>query len=534
MTGNRVKLWGPPGTGKTRRLIEICEQEMSRGRASGEIIFCSFTKAAAHEARDRAIARFGGTPENYPWFSTEHSICYRLLGIGKQQVLNRHKLREFGSKYHYVFFEEAVQRLNEDTGEVEERFSEAWLKTVADYYEAFVSFMANRCLGFDAAYSEFLGYHSREDLPDDWSRAGVIEYIERRERYKQENNLWSFDDMITRAIERDIFPQGAKVLIVDECQDSSPLLYSLIRRWASKVESYYLASDPLQAIYGFSGAAPELFFEFPGEQQVLNHSFRLTPQVKGVAQKIIERTKLTFPAYSAADRTGIVERKQFVSIKWGQDNSFLLARTRWFLSLYADELRARGIPFKVERGRHSPLTDSRGRAFYTLFKISEGENVSSLELANLMKHTGRPWLEWGAKKRISNLVEGDYWGADLPKMGFTEDFMTAVGHGDFTNVLCRDFDPDDKTYLRRVLKKVGPSAFEEEPKLVLTTIHGSKGREKPTVYLCPDLTRRVWDAYCRDRNPESLVFYVGVTRAVDRLVILTTEQDYSFPLPRKD
>jgi superfamily I DNA/RNA helicase len=229
-----------------------------------------------------------------------------------------------------------------------------------------------------------------------------------------------------------------------------------------------------------------------------------------------------------------VERKQFVSIKWGQDSSFLLARTRWLLSLYANELRARGIPFKAERGRHSPLTDSRGRAFYTLFKLSEGENVSSLELANLMKHTGLPWLEWGAKKRISNLVEGDYWAAELPKMGFTEDFMTTVGHGDFGNVLSRDFDPDDKTYLRRVLKNVGPIAFEDEPKLVLTTIHGSKGREKPTVYLCPDLTRRVWDAYCRDRNPESLVFYVGVTRAVERLVILTTEQDYSFPLPRKD
>jgi superfamily I DNA/RNA helicase len=500
---------------------------MSRGRASGEIIFCSFTKAAAHEARDRAIARFGGTAENYPWFSTEHSICYRLLGLKREQVLTKHKLREFGLKHSYSFSIEGVQR-----DDVEERFSESWLKTIGDYYEAFISFMANRCLGFDAAYSQFLRWH--EELPDGWSRMGLISYIERRERYKQENNLWSFDDMITRAIERDIFPQGAKVLIADECQDSSPLLYRLMQRWASKVESYYLSADPLQAIYQFFGAAPELFFEFPGEQQVLSHSFRLTPQVKEVAQKIIERAKLPFPAYSAADRTGIVERKQFVSIKWGQENSFLLARTRWLLSLYASELRAKGVPFKTERGQHSPLTNSRGKAFYTLFKISEGENVSSLELANLMKHTGRPWLEWGAKKRISNLVEGEYWIGDIRDMGVTEDFMTTVGHGDFGDVLCRDFDPDDKTYLRRVLSNLGRGAFEEEPKLVLTTIHGSKGREKPTVYLCPDLTRRVWDAYCRDRNPESLVFYVGVTRAVDRLVILTTEQDYSFPLPRKD
>jgi superfamily I DNA/RNA helicase len=522
MTGNRVKFWGPPGTGKTRRLIEICEQEMYRGRASGEIIFCSFTKAAAHEARDRAIVRFGGTSENYPWFSTEHSICYRLLGLKREQVLTKHKLREFGKNYHYSFSEEGVESVD-----VEERYSEAMLQTVPDYYESFISFMANRCLGFDAAYSEFL---RQQEPPDGWSRTGLVDYIERRERYKQGNNLCSFDDMITRAIEYDIFPPGAKVLIADEMQDSSPLLYRLIRRWVSKVESYYLSADPLQAIYRFFGAAPELFFEFPGEQQVLSHSYRLTPQVKEIAQKIIERTGLPFPTYSAADRTGMVEKKQFASIKWGDDSSFLLARTRWLLSLYASELRALGIPFKTERGRHSPLTDSRGRAFYTLFKISEGDNVSSLELANLMKHTGRPWVEWGAKKRITNLVEGEYWAGDLPKMGFTEDFMTIVCHGKFGDVLCRNFDPDDQTYLFHVLRNVGRSAFEEEPKLVLTTIHGSKGREKSTVYLCPDLTRRVWDAYCRDRNPESLVFYVGVTRAINKLIILSAEQDYSFPL----
>jgi superfamily I DNA/RNA helicase len=315
-------------------------------------------------------------------------------------------------------------------------------------------------------------------------------------------------------------------------QDSSPLLYRLVRRWASKVESYYLSADPLQAIYRFSGAAPELFFEFPGDQQVLSHSYRLTPQVKEMAQRIIERTGLPFPKYSAADRTGIVDRKQFDSIKWGDDDSFLLARTRWLLSLYANELRAMGVPFKTERGRHSPLTDSRGRAFYTLYKLSEGENVSSLELADLMKHTGRPWLEWGAKKRISNLVEGEYWIGDLLNMGVTEEFLTAVGHGDFGDVLCRDFDPDDRNYLSHVLRNFGRGVFEESPKLVLTTIHGSKGREKPTVYLCPDLTRRVWDGFCRDKNSESLVFYVGVTRAIDRLVILKSEQEQSFPLPR--
>jgi superfamily I DNA/RNA helicase len=118
-------------------------------------------------------------------------------------------------------------------------------------------------------------------------------------------------------------------------------------------------------------------------------------------------------------------------------------------------------------------------------------------------------------------------------MGFTDEFMKSVGNGDFVTVLCKDFDPDDRAYLFRVLKKAGRAAFEDEPKVVLTTIHGSKGREKPTVYLCPDMTRRVWDGFVRDKESESLVFYVGATRAIDKLVVLAPEQYYSFPLPRQ-
>jgi len=523
---NHVKLWGPPGTGKTRRLIEICQDEISKGRSPSEIIFCSFTRAAASEARSRAIDRFGGSIEDYPWFSTEHSICFRLLGLSRSQVLTQRKLREFGKLYNYQF-----SKGNEDLS-LEERYNEAMLQTLGDYYESFISYMRNRMLPFDIAYREFLRQQG-DAAPDGFKRSGLELYIERREKWKRENNLWAFEDMITGALERDLCPPEAKVLIADECQDSSPLLYELLRRWAGRVESYYLAGDPLQAIYKFSGASPELFFDFPGEQQVLSHSYRLPPEIKDMAQAIIARTGLSFPEYSAADRPGTVERCQFASIDWANaGDCFLLARTRWLLSLYASQLRDMGVPFKTERGHHSPLTNSRGRAFYTLVKLHNGEKVYSSELANLTKHTGAPWLKRGAKTRVANLVEGMYSAGDLPYMGFTDEFMDAVGHGDFGAVLCKNFDPDDRAYLFRVLKKAGRAAFEEEPRVVLTTIHGSKGREKPTVYLCPDMTRRVWDGFVRDKESESLVFYVGATRSIDKLVVLAPQQYYSFPLPR--
>lgn len=520
----RVKLNGPPGTGKTSSLIDICEQEIARGRAPWEIVFCSFTRAAAHEARDRAKVRFGGSDDDYRWFATEHSICYRLLGLTPQQVFTKRQLRAFGRRYNYDFTGEEDKK-----DSLEQRYQEGVLKSVADHYEFFVSYMRNRMLPFDAAYHEFA---KGTDIPDGFTRSGLESYIERRDRYKQENHLWSFNDMIVGTLERGLFPIGVSVLILDEAQDCSPLLWELIKMWSKNVGSYYIGGDPLQTLYFWAGSSPDLFYSFPGDEQVLGHSYRLTRQVKEFAEQIVRRTSLPFPDFSPSDREGEVMRQVLQSIDWnGAENCFLLARTRWLISLLTDYFLGMGIPFTSERGHHCPLETTKGRAFYSLFKLASGERVSNMELATLVKHTGAPFLVRGAKKRVKNLVEGMYDLRNLAEMGFTDAFMSALRNG-FEEVLCRDIEGYERAYLLRVLRNYGRQAFEEPAKLTITTIHGSKGREKPTVYLCPDLTRRVWDGYAFDRVPETLVYYVGATRAIDKLVVLFPQQPYVFPLPR--
>jgi len=517
-------LTGPPGTGKTTALIDICEQEISRGRAPWEIVLCSFTKAAAYEACDRARDRFGGSDDDYRWFATEHSICYQLLKLTPGQVFNRKQLRAFGRRYNYDFTGDQDKK-----DSLEQRYQEGMLKSVADHYEFFVSYMNNRMLPFDAAYREYL--RSVGDTPDGFIRSGLETYIERRERYKQENNLWSFDDMIKGALEQRLFPIGARVLILDEAQDCSPLLWALIKFWSSQVESYYIAGDPLQTLYFWAGSDPELFYNFPGEEHILRHSYRLTPEVKEFAERIVRRTSLPFPDYSPSARPGIVEWQRH-SVDWeNAEDCFVLARTRWLISLFRDQFLEMGIPFNSERGSQSPLATTKGRAFYSLVKLEAGERVSNIELSTLVKHTGAPYLARGAKKRVRSLIDGMYGLHDLKEMGFTDAFTDALRNG-FEEILCRDIEKHERRYLMRVFKRYGHQAFEEPAKITLTTLHGSKGREKPTVYLCPDLTRKVWDGYTRDRIPETLLFYVGATRAIDRLIILPSNQYYSFPLPR--
>ena len=78
---NNVKvIYGPPGAGKTTRLMEILKEEL-KTNAPDKIAFVSFTKKGAYEGRDRAIAEFGYKKEDFPFFRTLHSIAFRALNV---------------------------------------------------------------------------------------------------------------------------------------------------------------------------------------------------------------------------------------------------------------------------------------------------------------------------------------------------------------------------------------------------------------------------------------------------------------------
>ena len=126
--------------------------------------------------------------------------------------------------------------------------------------------------------------------------------------------------------------------------------------------------------------------------------------------------------------------------------------------------------------------------------------------------------------------EGLYNWQALTDMGFTQKFFDTAMEEPF-NLFTMGVENYQKAYLNKVLTKYGSKAFEEPAKITLTTLHGSKGREKKTVIICPDFTRTVTEAFRVDRKPETLLAYVGVTRAVDNLIMLVPQQVSSFPYP---
>lgn len=65
---------GGPGAGKTHRLMDILDSELSAGTRPDRIAFVSFTRRAVKEARERVLVRFKLSEHDTPYFRTLHSL----------------------------------------------------------------------------------------------------------------------------------------------------------------------------------------------------------------------------------------------------------------------------------------------------------------------------------------------------------------------------------------------------------------------------------------------------------------------------
>ena len=72
---------GPPGTGKTTTLLNVVDEAISSGMPPEKIAYLAFTRKAAYEAQERAMARFNIDSDRLPYFRTLHSLAFKKLGI---------------------------------------------------------------------------------------------------------------------------------------------------------------------------------------------------------------------------------------------------------------------------------------------------------------------------------------------------------------------------------------------------------------------------------------------------------------------
>jgi len=93
------KILGPPGTGKTTKLIKYVKTFVKLGTPIDKIGYFAFTKKAAEEAVDRMLDAYPRLQKkNLKHFRTLHSLAFTQLGMKKSNVMQDEHYQDIGRK----------------------------------------------------------------------------------------------------------------------------------------------------------------------------------------------------------------------------------------------------------------------------------------------------------------------------------------------------------------------------------------------------------------------------------------------------
>jgi DNA helicase-2/ATP-dependent DNA helicase PcrA len=280
---------GGPGCGKTTRLLDIVQQELSNGVEPGEIAYVAFTRAAANEARERAGKRFGLVEEeDLPWFRTIHSLAYRMLGMTRDEIVDYRDWKEFGN----LIGEQITGRYDIDTGIIAGKKGDQMLRVV-DYASTTGLTMAD---AFEIVGPESVRWHEMKRFEAAYRL------------YKQEVAKLDFTDLLIFFAEENNPVPRVRVAVIDEAQDLTPVQWRAVEVAFRDCERIYIGGDDDQAIYRWAGADINHFLSLSDSPEVLEVSHRLPRQVWNIGRMIAERISRRYKKpYIHADRDGEID-----------------------------------------------------------------------------------------------------------------------------------------------------------------------------------------------------------------------------------
>lgn len=555
-----------PGTGKTRTLTAKIQYLLENRRVSpSEITAVTFTNQAAEEMRQRlgkCVGKKRGTRSAQ--IGTFHAICleflqsledgYCLAGEGELQRLAGMALEETG--------------LDVNVKEFLERIS--YVKSAQESAEMQPDWSA--C------------------LPDSESTVSLWEQaFDNYEQKKREEKLYDFDDLLLRTAQ--LFERGEvsdkwkkrfRYLLVDEFQDINALQRRLIRAWEQTGRELFVIGDPNQSIYGFRGADALCFErlekEIDGLEVIrLKENYRSSPQIIAAASALWcgdksreseevlhancpdnapvrlvkagssmgEAIFIAKEINRLAGGLGMLEAHQEAWNRGeyksrGFNEISVLCRTNHQADVVEKCLRKEGIPY-VRAGREEFLEDEAVQGSLAFFRYLENSSDS----AAMQECAREIWkLEWNAvtEEIIRNAAETfrARYGKSKPRK-FVEEWMKEMGlekqqsmqkllqmtvfyktMSEFIEALSLGVESD--------LKRCPDKRYTAEAVTVMT-LHGSKGLEFPVVFIYGvnqgsiPLERKNSPA---DIDEERRLFYVGMTRAKEELIMTTSGEPSAF------
>ncbi len=504
---SRKLLLGPPGCGKTHRLIEEVRKELQKGTSPDRIIVVSFTRKAIEEMVTRACAAFDLTAKDLPYFRTLHSLGMSLLGMRGSDVMTQAEWKDFG------------KGLGIDIVGTSDRSSQDGLIVApsigGDKYVNLIERAIMRCIPLEKEFAE------ASDWTLSWPMMRKVE--EELALYKSIHNKISFVDMINQFVCTMNQGPRAELLIVDEAQDLTPLQWRMVDILAQNAKRVLIAGDDDQCIHRWAGVDVKLFMQCSKNTEVLSQSYRLSAPVHALSVGISGRIRDRLPKeFFPAEHEGSVSR---VLGPWNLDlregKWMILARTNSYVQDWAKKLRADGYMFQVY-GRNS-VSPELGAAVQSWRALQKGDGLSVAQIKKMYELIPKMGDAAGVRRASGKLIEA----LSADQMYGYDALVTQAGL-----IAPRDTDAlrvfnlgDDETAYIRAIERRGED-INSVPRLKLSTIHQSKGGEEDNVAL--DLSSTKACCYSDFPDDEHRNFYVGASRARYNLHLIHTDKAYRY------
>jgi DNA helicase-2/ATP-dependent DNA helicase PcrA len=516
---SRIIVSAGAGTGKTTVLTERIRHLLSQGIEPREILALTFTRYAANEMKKRL------NHKKDIMIGTFHAWALKLLRDNADKLGLNKRLDVITE----IERDDIIKQIAEECGIKLTRF---------DYAE---TLWGNR-----------MGDHGLV----------VKEYLKILNRY----GLLDFELIIfytTELLRKFDVALPYSHILIDEFQDTSAHIWEIVKM--IKTENIFIVGDIDQCIYFFAGSRPEIMkaltesnyhlykletnYRCPADV-ITGANHLINYNVRRIERGLIANKTITgLEVITASEQYGFDRYKTILSDTLSDTDTAILCRTNKDIEETCVVLNELGI--KYNRLDGSATMNKAGfrlrlsalrllaynfndmacewvyRAYYPtkILALKQAQFKAMDEGRTLLDCIDIPWFDI-FKDKITTTTEALQWLGKLPYNSNLEILLD--GGADYLSELMTE-EQDLREFLSTLsLRSMQDDMSHKAEGLKIMTVHGAKGLEFDTVIVMNAINGR-YPIIRKDTDPEEerRIFYVAITRAINKCIIITTEGNAS-------
>ena len=349
-----VLLLAVPGSGKTTILVtRLGYMVYCYGIAPENILTMTYTVAATGDMKRRFASLFGSEYADRLEFRTINGVSSKII------------------RYYSEYYRRQAFRLLDNDAELTELVRNIYQSVNEEYAEigtvkdirSAITFIKNMMLTDEEIDSMETGI---ENLPEIYRRYQE-ELVRRRAMDFDDQMCYAKRILETCPPVLEYFQERCRYICVDEAQDTSKIQHAIIRLLARRYGNLFLVGDEDQSVYGFRAAWPDALMNFerdyPGARVLfMERNYRSTNEIIGVANAFISgnrfrRRKTILPVRGSGLPVEMIDavsrQSQFEYLLraacQGGEETAVLYRNNDSAIPFIDLLERNGVPYNLKK-----------------------------------------------------------------------------------------------------------------------------------------------------------------------------------------